>query len=131
MSAFLTELEFSLKPGSDTINILSSPLIYQSDLAGGIVVPRCFETDLASVPRLPIIYSLWGNRCHREAVLHDFMYRRSRLIGFDYPFMLANRVFLEAMLVRKVPAYIAYPMFLGVCAGGYPSYHKLPIGAKL
>lgn len=39
------------------------------------VLPNNMESDLASVPRVPVIYFLWGDRAHREAFLHDFFYR--------------------------------------------------------
>ena len=56
-----------------TIFRLQKPLVYL-DGERTIRVPSGFETDLASVPRLPIVYDLWGNRAHREAVLHDYLY---------------------------------------------------------
>jgi hypothetical protein len=31
-----------------------------------IEIETGFETDFASVPRLPIVYTLWGNQTHRE-----------------------------------------------------------------
>lgn len=38
-------------------------------------IPIDFESDGASVPRLPLIYDAWGDRVHREAFLHDYGYR--------------------------------------------------------
>lgn len=129
MTGFKTELDIQLKPGSDNIFIIGSPLIYVSNILGKIIVPEGFETDFASVPRIPIIYAMFGDRAHREAVLHDAMYR------IDFPgnisFMMANRVFLEAMQKRDKAFYISFPMFWGVCLGGYFSYHKLKMNDKL
>lgn len=53
---------------------LTAPLIYQSDTLGTITVPEGFETDYASVPRLPFIYLLFGGVGDEEAVLHDYLY---------------------------------------------------------
>ena len=119
---FKTDLFISLKQGSDRIYVLTEPLKYYSDIVGLIIVPAGFNTDFASVPRLPVIYSLWGDRAHREAVLHDYLFRKDAIPYAS--FMDANRVFLEAMKVREKPFYIRHPMFIGVCVGGYPSYHK-------
>lgn len=44
------------------------------------VMPLNMESDLASVPRVPIIFFLWGDRAHREAYLHDFFYRCNSFI---------------------------------------------------
>ncbi len=37
-------------------------------------VPEGFETDFASVPRLPFVFLVMGDTAQRAAVLHDFMY---------------------------------------------------------
>jgi hypothetical protein len=144
MSKFLTDLNVRLKKGSDNIWIIASPLKYQSDLLGRLlVVPAwsettseatttdlpLFETDLASVPRLPLIYDMWGSRAHREAVLHDAMYRT------DFPgnvsYCQANLVFLEAMKSTGKSWYICWPMYLAVCAAGWTSFHKKKMADKL
>lgn len=120
MSKFLTELEATLKD-DDKIWILDSPLIYESDILGRIEVPVGFETDFASVPRIPIIYELWGDKAHREAVIHDYLYRKDAVppATFDQ----ANDVFREAMIVRGKSPIIYDAMYAGVCIGGKSSYH--------
>jgi hypothetical protein len=122
MAKFITELEISLKPDSDKIYILDFPLIYKSDVLGTIKVPKEFYTDFASVPRVPIAYMFFGDRAHREAVLHDYLYRLDSKPQATY--MEANRVFLEAMYVRKKSFVVRYIMYLGVVLGGWASYHK-------
>jgi hypothetical protein len=129
-SKFLTDLHISLKPSGEGIWVLDQPLIYRSELLGrDVKVQAKFETDLASVPRIPIVYWWWGGRAHREAILHDAMYR------VDFPgaisFPVANKVFLEAMESRGKPFYIRHPIYMGVCIGGKSSYHKRYIGAVL
>lgn len=72
--------------------ILAGELIYESDLAGTIVVPEGFETDLASIPRIftPLIPK---NGKHRAAaIVHDWLCRMGAVKR-----RTADRVFLEAM----------------------------------
>ena len=129
MSEFLTDLDIKLRSDSDKIYILKSELIYLSDTLGKIIIPEGFQTDFASVPRVPFIYEAWGDRAHREAVLHDYLYRKDSKPYVT--FMDANRAFLEAMESRDKPIHIRYPMFWGVVIGGYPSYHKKYVGDEL
>ena len=129
MGKFLTELDASLKRGTDNVWVLNSPLVYESDLAGRIEAHTVFETDFASVPRIPVVYSLWGARAHREAVIHDYLFRKDSEPLVD--FWTANSVFLEAMESRGKPMYIRYPMYWGVCIGSYGCFHNRVVAAKL
>lgn len=125
MSKFITELDCRLKD-DDSVWILDSTLIYESDLLGKIVVPMQFETDFASVPRVPIFYMLFGDRAHREAVIHDYLYRKDAQTR-KYPYISrekADAVFLEAMENRKKPIFVRWSMYLGVRLGGWTAYHK-------
>lgn len=106
-----------------TIYKLDSPLIYVSVKNGTITIPKEFETDLASVPRVPIAYMAWGDKAHREAVLHDFLYRIDA--NPDVTRAEADYLFKEAMISRGQPLRIYYPMWLGVRIGGGSSYHKM------
>lgn len=128
-SRFLTELDAQLKPYSDSVWVIETPLIYESDLVGLIVVPKCFETDFASVPRVPIAYMAFGGRAHREAVLHDAMYCK------DFPenisFSMANKVFLEAMMLRGKGFFTRWSMYLAVQMFGWMSFHKRNLMDKI
>lgn len=129
MNEFLTDLRIELRPDSDKIFVLQSPLVYYSDLIGPVRVPEGFQTDFASVPRIPFVYVAWGDRAHREGVVHDYLFRSdSKPI---VPFMTANAVFLEAMSCRGKPWYVRHPMYWGVCIGGHPAYHKHLVGDVL
>jgi len=123
MAEFLTNLDIELIDESTWM--VTKPLVYQSDIIGKIVVPSGFITDLASVPRVPIVYLSWGSRAHREAVIHDFLYR----IGcpINVPRYIADSVFLEAMTCRGKPWHIRYPMYAGVRLGGWACWKKEPI----
>lgn len=122
MAKFLTPLCVDLSEDSDCIWILNKPLVYNSDLVGQVVVPAGFNSDLASVPRVPFVYSMWGGRSHHEAVVHDLLFRIDAKPEVSW--MNANRVFLEAMKVRNKPFHIRYPMFWGVCIGSYSCWKK-------
>jgi hypothetical protein len=129
VSRFLTELNTQLKPYSDSVWVLDSVLIYESNLVGLIVVPKCFETDLASIPRIPIAYMAFGGRAHREAVLHDYLYRIDS--EPQVTFMQANKVFLEAMKIRGKSFFVRWSMYMGVVVGGYFSFHKKKVNDQI
>jgi len=81
------------------------------------------------VPRVPIFYEMWGNRAHREAVLHDYLYRKD-----SKPVVTkaqADSIFLEAMKSTGKSWYLRYPMYLGVVLGGSDAYHKRKVGDVL
>ena len=122
MAKFLTELDCHLKPTCEDVWILNGPLIFNSDIVGQVTAPSGFQTDLASVPRVPLIYSMWGARSHREAVIHDLLFRIDS--NPSVTFNEANSVFLEAMTERGKSWYIRYPMYWGVCIGSDGSWHK-------
>ena len=122
-AGFISGLHLELKEGRDDVWIVEKVLAYYSKLLDDFIyVPPKFETDLASVPRIPIVYRLWGNRAHREAVLHDFLFRCDALPQVS--FETANLIFQEAMLSRDVKWYVRKPMYWGVCVGGWPSWHQ-------
>ena len=132
MGKFLTNLHITLTDvpyREDKIWIVTQPLNYYSTLLDQtITVPTLFETDLASVPRFPFVYMLWGGRAHREGVLHDYLYRKDS--DPVVTFMMANRIFLSAMKSRNKPFFRRYFLFFGVCIGGYFCYHKKSVYHK-
>ena len=128
MSEFKTELDARLKD-DDKIWIIDSPLLYQSDILGPITVPVGFETDFASVPRIPLFYTLFGDRAHRESVIHDYLYRLDAIPQATRS--QADDVFLEAMKCRGKGFFVRYAMWMGVRAGGWTAYHKRKVADKL
>jgi hypothetical protein len=57
-----------------------------------ITVPVGFQTDFASVLRLPVIYLLFGDKAHAPATVHDYLYQSATV-----PRKMADDVFAEAM----------------------------------
>lgn len=120
----LDYMEIGEKDGR-AIYRLNNPLVYISEKFGKIIIPTFFQTDLASVPRVPIIFMMWGDKAHREAVLHDYLYRIDSVPNVS--FSEANYIFKEAMISRDQPFYIYHPMWLGVTLGGKSSYHRMKV----
>ncbi|AOZ08151.1 hypothetical protein BKK80_13310 [Cupriavidus malaysiensis] len=107
---------------------LVEPLVYQSDMAGQTFeVPAGFETDLASVPRLPVVYLLAGGTSNEAAVVHDFLYTEHPV-----PRAVADAVLREASAVTGVPVWRRWLMFWGVRLGGgshwEPATSQAPTG---
>ncbi len=113
--------------GGRTVYRLEAPLVYDSG-ERVITVPAGFETDLASVPRLPIVYMMWGDRAHRESVLHDYLYRIDSVT--DLPRADCDALFRQAMISRGNPWWIYQPMYWGVWLWGWTGYKKVPVNYK-
>ena len=115
---------------TDNIFELVAPLVYESDLLKyTITVLVGFQSDGASVPRVPIAYMLFGDRAHHESVIHDYLYRIDA-----FPEVTRSRaddVFLEAMKCRGKGFFVRYAMWMGVRSGGWTAYHKKYVGDKL
>lgn len=133
MSKFLTELD--VRCIDDGRWVLDAPLVYRSDVLivdenlGMITVPTGFQTDFASVPRVPVFFTLFGDRAHREAVLHDYLYRIDAVPRAERS--QADNVFLEAMAERGKGFMVRYSMYWGVRLGGWTAYHKKKVGDSL
>lgn len=87
---------------------LLSPLVYQ---AGDTTytIPVGFTCDFASVPRIPFVYALYGNRAHKAAVLHDYLCRTGVVSRRK-----ADDLFYEAMVASGIEEKYASMMHLAV-----------------
>jgi hypothetical protein len=124
MSRFLTRCLLQIADDHDDgLWILALPLVYESDAAERtITVPAGFRTDLASVPRLPMVFLLAGDCAREAAVVHDYLYT-SHIVDRA----MADAVLREASAVTGVPAWRRWLMWLGVRIGG--ARHWAPITA--
>ena len=87
-----------------------------------ITVPKEFETDGASVPRLLwVFFPPFGGNYDQAAVLHDYLYRTQFLC---LERVVADAILLEAMIVLKTGAFARWAIFIGVRAGGWVTYRK-------
>lgn len=121
VSQFLTPLDMRLMTDPDGMPLrnrdgrqlyrLLSEFRYQSDVAGLIVVPAGYVTDLASIPQ--IMLSLFGEIAQEPAVPHDFAYSTGCM-----PRAIADAMLREACLLTGVPAWKAELIYLGVRVWG-------------
>lgn len=116
MSRFLTRLAMQAADNKDDGEWqLTAPLVYQSDVAGQtFTVPAGFPTDLASVPRLTIVFLLTGDLSAEAAVVHDMLHTNKPV-----PRRVADAVLREASAVTGVPAWRRWLMWAGVRAFGW------------
>lgn len=125
MSKFISRLAaYNLNPnyaGGRGLWVLTEPLSYESDVAERtITVPAGFQTDFASVLRLPIIYLLFGDKAHAAATVHDYLYNTGLVSR-----KMADDVFSEAMEVStNLSAIERFLMWSAVRVFGASHYKK-------
>lgn len=118
MAKFLSPLIY--KPISDKLFELTSECFYESDLLNKtIVIPCGFITDGPSVPRLPLVYLIWGDRAKEPSVLHDWLYA---LQATDRK--TADDLLYESSMVCNIPGWIRDPYYLGVRLGGWKAWNE-------
>lgn len=132
MSRFASELRLELlraasgKPlksrGGRQLYRVLEPLVYQSDIAGAVSVPAGFVTDLGSVPRLPVVYWLFGDAFQWAAVVHDYLY--SAASGPVGTRKLADAVLLEACRLLAEPGWRCRCVWLAVRVFGGGSFES-------
>ena len=96
-----------------TVWHLRQDLAFNSPTYGLIIVPAGFESDFASVPRLPVVWWLTGGTADASAVVHDY------LVHVHYPlgkctWKQAADIFAEAMKFEGVPSWRRWLMRQGV-----------------
>ena len=121
MAKFLDDLD--VEKVNETTWKLMTDFIYITDLlrysGRVVVVPAGFETDFASVPRIPFIYDLVGRRGDKAATIHDYLYSNPICDR-----KTADQIFKEALIVEGVPKYMVWIMYLGVRIFGKSHYGK-------
>ena len=91
------------------------PFEYYSDLLGkSVIVEAGFLTDFASVPRAPLTYYLFGDRAHKSAVIHDWLFHHHEFCDEA----TANKVLLEAMEIEGISRFNRWSIYAGVRVGG-------------
>jgi hypothetical protein len=121
MSEFMTRLCVEEVDEFAGIWQLTHPLVYRSDLLGRtLTVPGDFQTDFASVPRLPVVYLAAGGRGDRAAVVHDWLYSTQCVDRST-----ADKVLREALLASGYSDMLANAFYVAVRSFG-ESHWKLP-----
>lgn len=115
---------------------LTDPFIYRSNNIGLIVVDAGFETNFASVPRLPLMYLAFGGVGDEAATLHDWLYRKEHTAytgsAVKIERAMADKVLRGVIVecltndgVSKLKAkIIAWSMWAGVRIGGASHWEK-------
>jgi hypothetical protein len=133
--------------GSKTIHRVHGPLMFFDSKGRLWIVSAGFETDLASIPRIPVVWFLWGDRVHREGALHDFAYRQDSyyfiidddgsLIKVDVQIsrsdaddLLKEAIESQSKSHDAQPWWISKPIWAGVRVGGWYAYHKMKVADK-
>lgn len=105
--------------------LVGENLVYRSAVLGmQLTIPRGFVTDRASVPRLPMVFFLTGDRADAAATVHDWLYQ-SHIIGER---RLADLVFLEAAVLPPdhESNWMATLMYRGIRIGGRGAWDSGP-----
>ena len=122
MSQFITIPELRWAGGEYPWEVVS-PLVWEDDEIGRVIVPSGYCTDLASVPRIPLVYAWTGGRANMPAILHDYLYDcwTDRITRKQ-----ADQAFLRAMGAMREPgAWLTRrAMYAGVRVGGWRGWRK-------
>lgn len=111
---FLTSLE-TTKASNNQWKLLK-PLTYDY-LGTHITAPAGFVTDFASVPRIPLVFSVFGDRAHEAATIHDYLY------SIKHNRKQADSVFKQALLEDPyISDWKAQAMYIAVRAWGWKYY---------
>lgn len=81
------------------------------------MVPVGFTTDFATVPRLPIVFSIMGDTAHRAAVLHDWLYT-SKVVSRE----VADGILFDAMRSTRLSCWKCMVTYMAVRVFGAKHY---------
>lgn len=101
---------------------LAEMLVFEHD-GYRIEVPEGFVTDFASVPRIPFVFTLFGNRGHAAAVIHDWLYQQHP-VGISK--VDADELFRIALIEEGVKPWRARSMWLAVATFGQTHWDSGP-----
>lgn len=80
-----------------------------------------FRTDKASVPRIPVVYLIFGGTGDEAGVVHDYLYTVQTCTRKQ-----ADDVLYEAAVAMGMPKWRAWCMWAAVRAGGASHWTKRP-----
>ena len=117
MSSFTTDLKYELTDKTDqgrSVYRLTEQFAYRvgslDDPLVTINVPVGYETDLASIPWPFRLIFKPDRPCWKADVGHDYIYTNMPQISR----IIADSIFLEAMLVLGINVIVAYTFYLAV-----------------
>lgn len=115
---FRNNLKVELDNNRDKCAIVIEDLHYEYK-SEVITVPAGFKTDFASVPRIPIIFEVVGDRGMAAATVHDWLYQTGAMGRKE-----SDKVLLQALRDTKVGKFRSYLMYFGVRGFGWMFYKK-------
>lgn len=99
--------------------VLYSDLVYNDPEFGLIAIPAGFQTDFASVPRIPIIFEMCGDMGQAAALVHDYLYTEGHTTRAQ-----TDKIFLNILLSTGVGKARSYAMYAGVRSFGWMFWRK-------
>jgi hypothetical protein len=106
----------------DHSKTLVEDVVFQSNVTKKTyTVPKGFNTDFASVPRLPVAYLVAGGHGEKAAIVHDWL-----IFSKEETRFMADQVFKEALKASSEPPIIVHIMYLGVRVGANYTPPELP-----
>ena len=97
----------------------------------GLVVPKSFITDLASIPKL--FQGVIGKPNEEEfiapSILHDYLYSKYNEYGINK--QTADKIFLQSLLMNGVESTKARLMYKGVKVGGEFCFVEEKVNGKV
>lgn len=115
MNQVISKVYIKILPTSDRGDVIALTRSFSVVFKGQrIVVPKGFESDGASVPRLfwRTVFPPTDAHAIRAAILHDYIYRKADHCGITRK--EADTAFFALMIWDGVPTYRAYRAYLGV-----------------
>lgn len=113
------ETALVLRPNEDGSRWMNdAEFVYFSDTYGEIKVPKGFECDLNSLPRLAWIVSPKTDY-PRSGLVHDWLYR-----GRKVPRSVADAVYREALQVEGLGRVRAFTRWAALRAFGWYAYNS-------
>lgn len=113
-----SSISIKLLPNGRSGIMLEDYTIWDKDL-GVIIVPKGFETDFASVPRLFWnILPPWGEYAP-AAIVHDYLYVMQPFTRYEIDYL-----FLRIMEQLEVGWFKRHIMYRGVRIGGWNAWNR-------
>jgi hypothetical protein len=86
---------------------------YSAKLKRKFTAPIGFRTDFCSVPRVPLAYTILGNRARKTGTIHDWLYTSHEVTREE-----ADELLREMLVINGVSACEAEEFYLAVRAFG-------------
>ena len=104
-----------IEDSTDGLWELVKPFPYEAVEANTrIFVPAGFRTNFCSVPRVPGVYLMLGNRARRAGAVHDFLYQTMYMNDRK----MCDRMLWEMVQLCGVSRYEADAFYAAVRIGG-------------